>query len=98
MKSQDVRNSPVDLKQFFKASVDALGNDRAPRKTSDQIIARNHPLFHRAGAGGTLRQRALTDAANALAALWNLQSSKNALRVPMVEPKASPFQAIVVDR
>lgn len=98
MKTQDVRNSPVDLKQFFKASVDALGNDRAPRKTSDRIIARNNPLFHRAGADGNVRQRALADAANALSALWNLQSSKNALRVPMVEPKATSLPASAVDQ
>lgn len=85
MKKQGEHNSPVDLKQFFEASLDALGNGRNLKKTPDRNIARNVPLFQRAGNDGMLGKRALTDAANALAALWKIQAAKSTLRARIPE-------------
>lgn len=87
MKKQPVQNSPVDLKQFFEASVDAVGN-------AGEV--RNHPLVQRAGTDG-MGKRALTDAANALAALWKIQAAKGTFRVRIPEP-VSPLESGVADR
>jgi len=97
MKKQAVHNSPVDLKQFFEASVDALGSGGDGKKASDRNIVRNHPLFRRAGTDGRPGKRALTDAANALAALWKIQAAKSTPRV-RIPVGVSPVEAGVADQ
>ena len=60
----------VDLKQFFEASVDALQNAGNLSRTSDPAVRRSSALVRRGAVDATLRARALSDAARALAALW----------------------------
>jgi hypothetical protein len=60
----------MDLKQFFEASVDALQNVRAA-ETDIQTIRHNRSLVERTRIDG-LTNRALGDAARALAVLWRI--------------------------
>jgi hypothetical protein len=76
MKKQNALSVGLDLKEFFEASVDALDSDSRAPKTPDQIIARNHPLFHRSGNEEQLRTQAVAHAAKALTALWKISHLK----------------------
>jgi hypothetical protein len=60
----------IDLKQFFEASVDALQNDHGSAETGNHAVRLNRPLVERSRIGGSLTNRALSDAARALTALW----------------------------
>lgn len=72
---QEIVCSRVNLKQLFEASVGALQNDSQSIKTRDQTVQRNRTLVQRPAIDGTLRKRAVADAARALAALWKMQLS-----------------------
>ena len=62
--------SPVNLKQFFEASVDALQNAGKTTKSGDRADRRSSALVERGAPDITLRTRALTHAARALTILW----------------------------
>lgn len=61
----------IDLKRFFKASVDALLHVRAA-ELDIQTIRHNRSLVERTRIDGALTNRALGDAARALAVLWKI--------------------------
>jgi hypothetical protein len=74
MKHEDL-GARVDLKEFFEASIGALQEDKEALKTGDQANRRNRPLVQRVPVNATSANRAVTDAARALAAMWRLQTS-----------------------
>ncbi len=70
MEKQTALIARVDLKQFFEASVDALQNAGKPARSSDPAVRRSSALVRRGAVEATVRTRALSDAARALATLW----------------------------
>jgi hypothetical protein len=75
MKEPQHLTSGIDLKEFFEASVSAL---RQATQSDSQHLAdqRKRALVQRKVSDGTLTDRAVTDAARALAALWKMQAPK----------------------
>jgi hypothetical protein len=70
MIKHELLGAGVNLKQFFEASIDALQDDYRFSHISNQTIRRNCALVQRSRADRPLANRALTDAARALTALW----------------------------
>jgi hypothetical protein len=71
----------IDLKEFFEASVGALQAEMESTKVSGPIISRpivrrNCALVQRNPLSGNVRNRAVSDAARALTALWKTQTAK----------------------
>jgi len=73
---QEVVSSRVNLLQLYEASVGARQNDRQSIKTEDQTVQRNCTLVQRTAIDGTLRKRAVADAARALTALWKCRLAR----------------------
>jgi hypothetical protein len=72
----EVLGARVDLKEFFEASIGALQEDVEGSKADDQAKRRNRPLVQRAKKDSSSVQRAVTDAARALSAMWRQQPQK----------------------
>jgi lipopolysaccharide biosynthesis regulator YciM len=70
MAKQEAFGARVDLKQFFEASVGALQNMNGSRQVANQAIRHHRALTERPRMDVTQTNRALTDAARALTALW----------------------------
>ena len=70
MIKHEVLGTGINLRQFFEASIDALQNDCRFSHISNQPIRRNCALVQRTRTDQSLANRALTDAARALTALW----------------------------
>ena len=76
MTKQEAFRSRVDLQQFFEASVSALQHENRSPGIADRTGQRNAALVQRAAPSEILKNRAVADAARALAALWKIQTSK----------------------
>jgi hypothetical protein len=79
MTKQEAFSSRVDLKQFFEASISALQHENRPPGKADHTDQRRVSLIQRAASNDTLKNRAVADAARALAALWKIQTSKRTI-------------------
>ncbi len=71
--------TPVDLKQFFEASIRALQNDKEPLRIGNQGVRRNSPLVQKTQIDWSPGNRAVADAAKALTALWRMQNCKRSI-------------------
>ena len=70
MIKHEVMGKGINLKQFFEASIDALQDDCRFLHIGNQTIRRNCTLVQRTRTYRSPANRALTDAAKALTALW----------------------------
>ena len=68
----------VDLKEFFEASMGALQQDGELLKDGDKN-RRNRPLVQRTKTDSSSVQRAVSDAARALTAMWRPQLIKRTI-------------------
>jgi hypothetical protein len=75
MTKDKVVKAPVDLKQFFEASISALQAEGKASKTG-HANGRNRQLIQRTNIGGYPSTRALADATRTLAAMWRLKPQK----------------------
>ena len=76
MTKQETFRSRVDLQQFFEASVNAVQQGSESLGIANRTGQRNAALVQRAATSENLKNRAVADAARALAALWKIQTSK----------------------
>jgi hypothetical protein len=75
---QKVVRAPVDLKQFFEASIAALQAEGKASKTG-QAKDRNSPLIQRTNIDGYPARRAVADAARVLTEMWRLETHKRGI-------------------
>jgi hypothetical protein len=73
---QEVLGAGVDLKEFFEASIGALQEEKKGLKADDRAKRRNRPLVRRPNTDSSSVQRAVTDAARALTAMWRPQPQR----------------------
>ena len=71
MATKPLHSSSENPHQAFKSALAAVQRDRRPRRSSAPVIARNMPIAPLQSEQQT-EKRALTDAARALAQLWNV--------------------------
>jgi hypothetical protein len=72
MTNQEAFGSGVNLKEFFEASTNAIQIDSPVAATSSCAQRRQSALVPRGVRGEIHNRRAVTDAAKALSALWNM--------------------------
>jgi hypothetical protein len=78
MTKQKIEKAPVDLKQFFEASISALQAEGKAAKTN-QANGRNRPLIQRTNIGAYPTRSAVADAARALTTMWRLETHKRGI-------------------
>ena len=76
---REVLGEQVDLKEFFEASMGALQQDGELLKDGDKANRRNRPLVQRTKTDSSSVQRAVSDAARALTAMWRPQLIKRTI-------------------
>ena len=76
MTKQEAFGSRVDLKQFFEASISALQHEGRAERNGSRTDLRHAALVQRAASDATPKNRAVADAARALAALWKIHPKR----------------------
>lgn len=76
MTKQEDFGSRVDLKQFFEASISALQHEGGAERKETRADLRHAALVQRAATVATPKNRAVADAARALAALWKIHPKR----------------------
>lgn len=74
--------TPDSLKQIFETALEELGGEKRPLAKSNTPIFQRKSNPQTASAGPVSAERALDDAAKALAALWQTPKSKQQLLRP----------------